>query len=60
MNLTLYGHDGAWIAVYMGITFGGDDFPDHRVMMADPALPSAPSRSRDVRSWDEAEVKIDD
>jgi len=38
MNLTLYGHDGVWIAVDCGITFGGDDFPQHRVMMADPAF----------------------
>lgn len=38
MNLTLYGHDGAWIIVDLGITFGGDDFPEHRVMMADPAF----------------------
>jgi ribonuclease J len=36
MNLNLYGHDGAWIAVDLGITFGGDDFPDHDVLMADP------------------------
>ncbi|WP_240342539.1 ribonuclease J [Methylococcus sp. EFPC2] len=41
MNLTLYGHDGAWIAVDLGITFGGDDFPDHPVMMADPAFIAA-------------------
>ncbi len=41
MNLTLYGHDGAWIAVDMGITFGGDDFPDHAVMMPDPAFIAA-------------------
>lgn len=38
MNLTLYGHDGVWIAVDLGITFGGDDFPEHRVMMPDPAF----------------------
>jgi ribonuclease J len=38
MNLTLYGHDGAWIAVDLGITFGGDRFPDHDVLMADPAF----------------------
>ncbi|WP_200331354.1 ribonuclease J [Thiocystis violacea] len=36
MNLALYGHDGAWIMVDAGITFGGDDFPGYRVMMADP------------------------
>lgn len=38
MNLTVYGHDGAWIAVDLGITFGGDDFPDHPILMADPAF----------------------
>jgi ribonuclease J len=41
MNLTLYGHDGAWIAVDLGITFGGDDFPDHPVLMPDPAFITA-------------------
>jgi ribonuclease J len=38
MNLSLYGHDGAWIAVDLGITFGGDDFPAYDVLMADPAF----------------------
>lgn len=38
MNFTLYGHDGAWIIVDIGITFGGDDFPEYDVMMADPAF----------------------
>lgn len=41
MNLTLYGHDGAWIAVDLGITFGGDDFPEHDVLMPDPAFIAA-------------------
>jgi ribonuclease J len=41
MNLNLYGHDGAWIIVDIGITFGGDDFPDYDVMMADPAFIAA-------------------
>ena len=41
MNLTLYGHDGHWLAVDLGITFGGDDFPDYDVMMADPAFVAA-------------------
>lgn len=41
MNLTLYGHAGAWIAVDLGITFGGDDFPEHDVLMADPAFIAA-------------------
>ncbi|MBS1214077.1 MAG: metallo-beta-lactamase family protein [Proteobacteria bacterium] len=41
MNLTLYGHDGAWIVVDLGITFGGDDFPQHPILMADPAFVAA-------------------
>ncbi len=41
MNLTVYGHDGAWLAVDLGITFGGDDFPDHHMLMADPAFIAA-------------------
>lgn len=41
MNLTLYGHSGAWIAVDLGITFGGDDFPEHDVLMADPTFITA-------------------
>jgi ribonuclease J len=44
MNLTVYGHDGRWLAVDLGITFGGDDFPDHPVMMADPAFIAAQRR----------------
>jgi len=38
MNLILYGHDGAWLIVDLGITFGNDAFPEHDVMMADPAF----------------------
>ncbi len=34
MNLALFGHDGAWLIVDIGITFGGDVFPDYPVMMA--------------------------
>jgi len=41
MNLTVYGHDGAWIAVDLGITFGGDGFPDHPVLMPNPSFLSA-------------------
>lgn len=41
MNLTLYGHAGAWLVVDIGITFGGDAFPDYEVMLADPAFISA-------------------
>jgi ribonuclease J len=45
MNLTAYGHDGAWLAIDLGIAFGGDDFPDHPVLMADPSFLAA-SRER--------------
>ncbi|WP_295887042.1 ribonuclease J [uncultured Thiohalocapsa sp.] len=38
MNLNLYGHDGHWLIVDIGITFGGDAFPDYDVLMADPAF----------------------
>jgi ribonuclease J len=38
MNLALFGHDGAWLIVDIGITFGGDAFPSYPVMMADPAF----------------------
>jgi ribonuclease J len=38
MNLALFGHDGAWLIVDIGITFGGDAFPEYPVMMADPAF----------------------
>jgi ribonuclease J len=38
MNLNLYGHDGHWLIVDIGITFGGDAFPEYDVVMADPAF----------------------
>ena len=38
MNATLYGHDGGWIVVDLGITFGNERFPDYDVMMADTAF----------------------
>jgi ribonuclease J len=38
MNLSLYGHDGHWLIVDIGITFGGDAFPEYDVLMADPAF----------------------
>jgi ribonuclease J len=41
MNLTLYGHDGAWLIVDIGITFGNDALPKYEVMMADPAFIAA-------------------
>ena len=41
MNLAVYGHGGAWLAVDFGVTFGGDDFPGHPLLMADPAFIAA-------------------
>lgn len=38
MNLSLYGHNGRWLIVDTGITFGNDAFPDYDVMMADTAF----------------------
>jgi len=35
MNLALYGHDGRWIAVDMGVTFGDDDTPGVDVILPD-------------------------
>ncbi len=38
MNLNLYGHDGAWLMVDLGVTFARDDDPPPRVRMADPGF----------------------
>ncbi len=38
MNLNLYGHDGQWLMVDCGITFGDDTTPGIDVMMPDPAF----------------------
>ena len=38
MNLNLYRCDGAWLAVDCGIGFGGSEFPEVEIMMADPAF----------------------
>lgn len=35
MNLALYGHDGQWIAVDMGVTFGDEDTPGVDVIVPD-------------------------
>ena len=35
MNLALYGHDGAWIAVDMGVTFGDEETPGVDVIIPD-------------------------
>jgi ribonuclease J len=38
MNLNLYGHDGAWLMVDLGITFGDARLPGIDVEMPDPAF----------------------
>ena len=38
MNLNLYGHDGKWLMIDCGITFGDDTTPGIDVMMPDPAF----------------------
>lgn len=38
MNLNLYGHDGAWLMVDCGITFGDDTTPGIDVILPDPAF----------------------
>ncbi len=38
MNLALYGNDGAWIAVDMGVTFGDEDTPGVDVIVPDIAV----------------------
>ncbi|HEY2875388.1 MAG TPA: ribonuclease J, partial [Reyranella sp.] len=38
MNLNLYGHDGKWLMVDLGIAFGDDTMPGVEVVMPDPAF----------------------
>jgi ribonuclease J len=38
MNLNLYGHDGAWLMVDLGVTFGDGRLPGVDVLMPDPAF----------------------
>ncbi len=38
MNLNVYGHDGAWLIVDCGVTFGDPAYPGVDVMMADPTF----------------------
>jgi ribonuclease J len=38
MNLNLYGHDGKWLMVDLGIAFGNESTPGIDVMMPDPAF----------------------
>jgi ribonuclease J len=38
MNLNLYGHDGKWLMVDLGITFGDDSTPGVEVIMPDPSF----------------------
>ena len=38
MNLNVYGHDGKWLIVDCGVTFGDPSLPGVDVMMADPTF----------------------
>jgi ribonuclease J len=38
MNLNLFGHDGVWLMVDLGITFGDDETPGIDVIMPDPTF----------------------
>src|ERR1700712_1710435 len=38
MNLTLYGCEGKWLMVDLGVTFGDDTIPGIDVMMPDPTF----------------------
>lgn len=38
MNLSLYGHDGAWLMVDLGISFPDETMPGVEVIMPDPAF----------------------
>ena len=41
MNLNLYGYDGQWIMVDLGVSFADDSIPGVDVFMADPAFITA-------------------
>ena len=38
MNLNLYGHDGKWLMVDLGVTFGNETTPGIDVIMPDPTF----------------------
>ena len=38
MNLNLYGYDGQWIMVDLGVSFADDTMPGSTSIMADPAF----------------------
>lgn len=38
MNLNLYGHDGAWLMVDLGVTFAGLELPGIDLIMPDPGF----------------------
>jgi ribonuclease J len=38
MNLSLYGHDGQWLMIDLGVTFGDDATPGIEVIMPDPSF----------------------
>ena len=44
MNFNLYGHDGKWLMVDLGITFGNETTPGIDVIMPDSVLHRGASR----------------
>ncbi len=38
MNMNLYGHDGAWLMVDLGVTFADDKLPGIDLIMPDPGF----------------------
>jgi len=38
MNLSLYGHNGQWLMIDLGVTFGDDSTPGIEVIMPDPTF----------------------
>ena len=38
MNLNLFGHDGTWLMIDLGITFGDEETPGIDVIMPDPSF----------------------
>ncbi len=38
MNLSLYGHDGKWLMIDLGVTFGNEATPGIELIMPDPAF----------------------
>ena len=49
MNLNLYGCDGKWLIVDMGVTFGNSDYPGIDIIMPDTAFIEERSKGRSYR-----------